>query len=248
MSPFKVIGHLIKGDLLRSRRDWTLGWLLVGPWVNAALFLYLLPRLVLLLKDDLNLLRFEPLVLGYLFLWFAPLGIGQWSARLLLEEREGGFRALAVLPISRTGFFAYRLWLPGLWTYFTVLGTLMLASPVPLPMGPLALISLGAAVLTPLMALLLSTFSGQRGQAAALARLIKASGLFFALAFMLPFSFQNLVGLVFAPYWIFKAYWLVQAGAVNYWEHLAVGMAFLLPALGWAKRRFLREFNLALRA
>lgn len=241
-----IIGHLLRTDLKRSLREPLLAWLLLGPWVNALLFKYLLPRLVWLLKDDLNLLRFYPLVLGFLFLWLAPLGIGRFSARLLLEEREGGFRALAVLPLSRGGFLAYRLWLPGLWAYFTVLGCLLLASPEALPKGPLALIAAVAALQTPLSALILGAFAQHRAQALALARLIQAMGFLLILAFMLPFQFQNLMGLIFPPYWVFKAYWLAQAGAANYWSHLAVGLLFLIPALGWAKRRFLSEYERAL--
>jgi fluoroquinolone transport system permease protein len=248
MSPWRVILHLAQGDLLRSRRDLSLAWLLLGPWINALLFAYLLPRLAWLLKDDLALLRFYPWALAFLFLWLAPVGLGQWSARLLLEERLGGFRALAVLPISRSGFFAYRLWLPGLLAYFTVLGCLLLASPDPLPIGPLALISLLAALQTPLAALLLSAFFQHPAQSLALARLVKLLGFLTLSTLWLPFAFHNLLGLVFAPYWVFKAFWMAQGGAANYWQHLIVGALFLLPLLGWAKGRFLRQFDRALRA
>lgn len=248
MRELKLLAHLIRGDRQRSKGDFGFFWVRLGPWVNALFFALLLPRLVWLLKDDLDLVPYLPFVLGYWFLWLTPLGLGLGSALMLFEEEEVGFLALATLPVSQRGLLAYRLWLPGLLAFFTILGTLWIVSPNWVALHRLAWLALGGALLTPLLAFLLFSFARHKTQAASLATFFRFLGLFALFGFLLPQEQQNLAGLVFPPYWFFKAYQIALTDGPGFWSHLALGFLFLLPLLGWARGLFLERYGKALLA
>lgn len=241
MDGFKSLKHLALGDFKRSLRDPRLLLLLLAPWINAIMARLLLPRLSFWLRHDLDLTAYYPLILGFLFLWLAPLSIGLWAAELLLEERSSGLTAVLSLPLPKRAYLAYRLWVPGLWAFFSVLACLAIALPRPMPTAPLIWLGLAASLQTPLLTLLLFAFSADRDGAMALARLLKFLGMLPIFAYFLPHGFGDLIGLLFPPYWLAKAFWSVWGGQMAYWRHLLVGVLLLVPLLGWAKGRFLKR-------
>ncbi|OGG95467.1 MAG: hypothetical protein A2527_07070 [Candidatus Lambdaproteobacteria bacterium RIFOXYD2_FULL_50_16] len=241
MEGLKPLWQLIKGDGLRSRRDSRLGLLLLTPWLNALMARMLLPRLSFWLKDDFDLVAHYPLILGFLFLWLAPLSLGLWAAELLLEERQSGLCALLALPLPKRAYLAYRLWVPALLSYLTILGCLLIAPHEPLDLAPILWMALAASLQTPLLCLLLFSFSANREGAMALARLLQILGGLPILAYFLTPPYGNLIGLVFPPYWLAKAFWSAWAEELAYWQNLGIGLFMILPLLGWAKSLFLKS-------
>jgi len=247
MSELKFVRLLFRGDWQRSRGDLTMQWLLLGPVVNIVLLGIALPRLVWFLENDLDLSVYLPVIVGFVFIWLAPLSVGLWSTLLFLEEKENGLKTIALLPISRSGFLAYRLWLPGLYSFFLVLLGLVVCSPQVQSYALLSGVSFVAALQTPLLTLLLFRFSSTRVQALQLSQLLRLIEFGVLFAFFWPAQWQNLAGLVFPPYWILKTYLIGGQGLNEAWSHLAMSLVFLLPLLFWAKHQFLKVYTQACR-
>ena len=239
---FKILWALFQGDWKRSTRDFSLLWMLSSPVVNAFGLYLLLPRLTWFFENDLDLKPYIPLIVGFVFLWITPLSIGLWSTMLFLEEKESGIQAYAILPINQVGFLSYRLWLPGLYSFFVILLGLLVAQPFLLPFGHISWISFAAALQTPFFIQLLFRFSNSRMQAIHNGKLLKILGIPMFLAFMWPPGFQNLAGLLFPPYWLLKTYLIGVNQDPGFTLHLGFTLCIFILLLIWAKRVFLTAY------
>jgi len=247
MSEIRLILLLAAGDWRRSRKDFTLLWLLLSPVVNGLVLMAVLPRLAWILDNDVDLLAYKPVIVGFVFLWLCPLSIGLWASMLFLEEKEKGLKVMALLPISRSGFLAYRLWLPGLYSFFLILLGLVLCGPAGQSYGSLGWVSLVASLQTPLLGMMLFRFSKTRMQALQLSKLLRVIEFGVLFSFFWPPQWQNLAGLVFPPYWVLKTYLIGSQEGPGYGLHLGFSMLFLLPFLVWARREFLSVYHQACR-
>lgn len=229
-------------DLRNVRRDPLLLTVTLAPLLAVALLRLVVPLVTAYLAraHGFDLTPYYPLLLS-LFLLGLPLGFGALAGFMVLDERdEDTLTALRVAPISLAGYAGYRIATAILLSFAYVLGCVSLTGLLPPELLPELLPSaLLAGLCSPVAALLLASFAGNRVEGLALG---KAFGVLvmgpLAAYFVVGSRWQLLFGIL-PTYWPARAFWTAAAGG-SYWPYLLAGLAYNLLLTGLLLRRFQR--------
>lgn len=162
---------------------------------------------------------------------------------LLLEARETRIvDAVSVSPLTFDRFLAYRIGVP--------MVVAMAINPLCAwicgfgqpPVLPMLVISLIAMLFGGLGTLALASFADNKVQAFAVMKIISGLSMLPLAGYFVPEPYQFGFGL-FPPYWLFKAWWVAEAGGSLWWLYAAVGAVTNVGFLWWMKRRFERAVH-----
>lgn len=235
MHTLRLIRRLGPLDARNVLRDPLLRWMVILPLLFALALRGAIPALLglalarLPFKLDITL-HYAPLI-SLALLLMGPMLAGVVVGFLLLDLRDDGvLAALRVGPPGLRGYLLYRLALPTAAGVLLAPALFLIAGlPAGGPLG-LALVSLGAAPVAALYALLLGALAQNKVQGIAL---LKLSGVLFvlpALARYAPGPWQ--LPLALAPtYWPARLLWALQAGDPA-WGFLA-GSLLYPPLICW---------------
>lgn len=227
-------------DALSVRRDTMLRWMILLPPVIALAMRLVMPLLVARLDGwiplDLQLL-YRPLM-GAIFLLLVPFLWGMLSGFLLLDERDDAtLTALQITPLPLRHYLLYRLGLPTALSATTTFLLFPLTHLASLHSGPRLLLSLCAAPLAPVVALLLAALAQNKVQGLAMT---KASGLLLLpalAAYFLPLPWRWL--LAFVPtFWPTQAFWQALEGLPSWWLTALAGIVYQLWLVHLLAQRF----------
>lgn len=228
-------------DALSVRRDTLLRWMIVLPLVMALAMRLVMPLLIARLDGwiPLDLQRLYGPLMGAVFLLLVPFLWGVLSGFLLLDERDDAtLTALQITPLSMHHYLLYRLGLPSALSAATTFLLFPLTNLATLQSGPRLLLSLSAAPLAPVVALLLAALAQNKVQGLAMT---KASGVLLLpalAAYFLPLPWRWLLSFV-PTFWPTQAFWQALAGLPSWWPTALGGLFYQL----WLVRLLARRFD-----
>lgn len=164
------VGSLLRADWRNVTRDPLLLLVAAVPLLLASLVRVGFPWAVALAAPHVALEPYAPFVVGYMLV-LTPMLVGGATGFMLLDEREEQvLAAIAVTPLGKRGWLAYRVAVPVGATAAMGVAAVYLTGLEPPPVGHLPVIVVLAAVEAPLATLFLAAFAANKVQAMALAK------------------------------------------------------------------------------
>jgi fluoroquinolone transport system permease protein len=206
---------LLRADWRNLTRDPLLLFVIVMPFLFAGVVRAAFPWVVALAAPRVALEPYTPFVVGY-FLALTPILVGGATGFMLLDEREENvLAAIAVTPLGKQGWLAYRVAVPVAATAVMGAAAVYLTGLEPPPVARLLILAVLAALEAPLATLVLAAFAANKVQAMALAKagtLVVVAPL--AALFVAP-PWQYVAGLL-PQYWLLKLTLASTAGALEF--------------------------------
>lgn len=236
----KIIWVLLKGDLKNIRRDAILILAFFAP-----LLLILVTNLALPVVRELVNNQFSydisvhyPFFSAFLLL-LIPLLLGALSGFLILEEKESGLLMFfSVTPLTRKGYFYYRIFLPyflgALFSFFVSYFSNLVTIPLWF-LSPLVLI---AALEAPMITLFLGTFATNRVEGLAFS---KGLGVLFAApvaGYLVDSNWHFAAGFT-PPYWVTQGFLAAYNSQNIFFLYLAGGIFVHLAFLKFLIKKYL---------
>ncbi|MCI3921027.1 hypothetical protein MO973_12355 [Paenibacillus sp. TRM 82003] len=228
-------------DVKQLLREPMLAFTAVGPLLIILLLRYAFPPLA---ERWPAASAYEALIVGVALL-LVPLLPGTMAGFLMLDERdEKLIPALSVTPLSKAGYFRYRIALPAVLSTFYAVLLLPLSRLVPVEdlWGALPAVAVMAALQAPLFALAMAAFAANKLEGLAISKL--SGWVVFAPALLLlPEPYQW--GAAALPtYWSAKAYEAAVSGSVGSSLFWGIGGAAYHVALFVALfKKFIRKIE-----
>jgi fluoroquinolone transport system permease protein len=233
----KKIAALLRNDAKNVFRDDILIAITFAPFIMALAFRFGLPPLREVLLNYFDLKTYYPLVTAF-FTLMASAFYGWVVAFMLLDDRdENILPVIAVTPLRKTGYLAYKIALPTLASLILVLSltpAINLAAFDYLRFIPIALM---ACMEAPLMTLLLTSFAGNKVEALALAKLDGILFLPVALPFFTQSPLQYIAGIL-PTFWIGKSFEAINSDIGTFLLIVMIGFAVHAAALFLAYLKF----------
>lgn len=236
-----VFRDMGRNDARIVRRDSFLIWMILLPFFDAALLRWGLPFAAAQLAGRFDLLPLYPLFVSYVIVQMVPVLMGTLIGFLLLDERDDNtLQALLVTPLPLHLYLGYRVAAPLLLSLVLIVITVPLTGLVEMPFLPLLLTALIAALLAPAVSLFFVAFAENKVQGFAVLKVLGTIALVHVAAYFIPLPWQYLVGIIFPPYWVGRAFWSIAAGESNYLIYLVPGLLSHAILLALLIRRFYR--------
>lgn len=232
--------HLVRGDCRQVTRDPMLGMTFVAPVLLFLFVRFAMPYAAELAQDrlQLDLTVYYDSILSFVIL-LIPLMLGMMSGFVMLDERdENVISYYAVTPLTKQGYFLYRLAVPSLMSILCTFFLLAYGGLVPIHITQIAFILPLASLEAPLLTLFLVAFAANKVEGLALS---KAAGLIvFApiLIYFIPMPWQLIAGIL-PSYWVSKTLLVgLEQGASASLIYAFVGVLVHLLVIRWLFRRF----------
>ena len=227
---FKAFGPVDTKNILR---DSMLLFCIVLPIIFALLFRFAVPLLTtsLMRQFQYDLVPLYPFLMAFMLLT-PPILLGMVEAFLLIEHREDHtLTALRVSPITLMDYFWYRLSTMMCLSVVMTLICFPIANLVEIGFIQLLISAILAAILAPLYAIVMATFSANKVEGFALMK-AGANNIFIlpVFAYFFPPDWQLLFGTI-PTFWTVKLFWILQAGDTGYVFYLLIGVFYQLMVL-----------------
>ena len=197
-----------------------------------------IPAAATAFRPDFDLETYYPLLASIVLMMFGAPLIGLIMGFVLVESREDNtLKAVMVSPFSFNWYLAYKAVTPILLGCFLAPSVALIVG-VGLPsLGALIPICVVASIMAGISTIVIATFSDNKVQAFAVAKLWGANGWIPLAAYFVPEPWQYLAG-IFPHYWVFKAYWLAVEDKPHWIPVLVVGAVTMSLGLWMLVRRF----------
>lgn len=227
----KMILSLTLGDIKNIRRDGMLLMTLLAPLLLAAVLRLGVPPLreLVLAAAGFDISEHYPFAMGFLAL-MTPMMLGIMAGFILLDERDENLLSYyAVTPLTKAGYFFYRISAPvilGFFLTFVLLGFVGLA---PLNYARLIPVVFMASLEGPMFALLLGVFAANKVEGLAISKALGVTFMAPLAGYLLESNWHLLAG-IFPPYWVTQAF--LAAGGPNWgWYIFYTGAGLILHLL-----------------
>lgn len=238
------VRYLLRSDIRHIAQDPLLLGSLLGPLAVILFARYAFPPLAAWVRDRyaVDISAYTDFA-AFFLLTAIPLLSGIMTGLLMLDERDENLIAyFGVTPLTRRGYYRYRLFWPSLFTLLTT-GLFLLCSGMLEIRVESAYTLLLYALQTPWIALLLAAVAANKVEGLALSKL---SGLLFAgpvVVFFVPEPWQW-AGVVIPTYWPAKSYIVGESHETIYSAlTFAIGIALHVVLLRWAVRGFAKRLD-----
>ena len=167
---------------------------------------------------------FYPLLVAFMAVFQGSLIAGTIFGFALLDEKDDDtIKAMLVTPVPLSRYVMYRVAVPIVLAFFTVIAMVLFIGQALIPLWQLILISTGASLTAPIATLFYGIFAENKVQGFAMAKFVGIAGWAILLGWFVDEPLQWLFGL-FPPFWISKAYWMAYYGNNLWWLALIVGI------------------------
>ncbi|WP_422658830.1 hypothetical protein ACK8P5_24775 [Paenibacillus sp. EC2-1] len=240
-----AITQLLRSDVRQISRDPMLLSALLAP-VLLILFLRLgipMASNVVYERLGIELTLYYREIMSF-FLLLTPLILGMLSGFVILDERDENLISYyAVTPLSRRGYFLYRLSVPiVISTCFSLL-LIYTVQLVYIPWTKLLLLMPMIAMEAPIVALFMSAFAANKVEGLALSKLAGLVVLAPLIIFWVPSPWQWLGGII-PTFWISKTYLIAtQQGSLNFMLYVIIGTVVHLIFLKSLLRLFVNKLD-----
>ncbi len=230
----KKILALSLGDLKNIRRDGLLIMSLLAPLLLAAAMRFGIPPLrdFLVTAAAFDLAEHYAFAMSFLAL-MTPMMVGFLSGFILLDERDENLLAYyAVTPLTKSGYFYYRMSFPvvlGFFLTFLLVSIVGLTEVHYLKLIPVVFM---ASLEGPMFALILGAFAANKVEGLAISKALGVIFLAPLAGYLLENNWHLLAG-VFPPYWVTQAF--LAAGSAPGWYTFYTLTGLLIHILAvWA--------------
>ncbi|OPA74224.1 hypothetical protein BVG16_24145 [Paenibacillus selenitireducens] len=237
--------HLIRGDWRQITRDPMLMLTLLAPVILFFFVRFVTPYAAELARVhlQLDLTVYYDSFLSFMIL-LIPLMLGMMSGFVMLDERdENVISYYAVTPLTKQGYFLYRLAVPLLMSILFTFFLLAYGGLAPIHITQIAILLPVTALEAPLLTLFLVGFAANKVEGLALS---KAAGLIvFApvLIYFLPMPWQLFVGIL-PSYWVSKTLLVgLEQGASASFIYAFIGLLVHLLVIRDLLRRFIAKLD-----
>ena len=238
----RKIAALAYNDFKNVFREPLLLYIMVLPILLSVGVRWMIPWLTLRIADDIDLKAFYPLIAGF-FVLLSPILLGMVAGFLLLDERDDNtLVVLSVTPIGRTGYLTYRVTASTLISFLYAFIIIPIIGLTQMPILHLFPIALVGALSTPMVALLLGTFAGNKVEGIALSKGLGILMLAPFAGYFLTTKWRVLAGVV-PFYWPVHAYIAAAKGLYIFWIYVVLGLIVHLFYLRLLLKRFLNRVN-----
>lgn len=156
---------------------------------------------------------------------------------VLVDEKDTQVaKVYGILPISKSWFITFRLFPPFFLAALTTFLLLLVEPFYDLPVIPIMVYSVLAALVSPLMTLSVAIAARNKIEAMTWQKLFNLPMLLPILAFFVPFSI-SLVFAVFPTYWAYQGLDSLIRGE-NAWLYLLIGFAYSIVLIGMMIKKF----------
>ena len=245
MKTWQMLSALGPIDARNVKRDPLLKWLIFYPLFVVGLIRWGVPPLTFYLSThfQFDLVPYYNLLMSFLVL-MTPMLAGMVIGFLLLDQKDDQtLVALQVTPLSLNAYLIYRLSMPVLLSFVTTVVILPLAGLVRIEIRSLLLSAASAAPLAPFYALMLPAFCSNKVQGFALTKALGVLLVPPVVAYILPFSWEWLFGIV-PLYWPAKLFWVLQDGENGVLFYLGMGLFYQFLVLFLLLRRFNKRMHI----
>lgn len=224
----KKLSSLLSADLRLVSRDPMLYVMFAAPFLTVLVLRFAVPVATELLLEHLQFDLGEHISFVAAFLAFIQAMLaGMVFGFIVLDERdEGVVAAIAVTPISRSGYIAYRLAVAGAFGLLFFLVVILSSRMMSVHLIRICLASLLAAVNSSFYLLFLSSAAGNKVEGLAVAKLG-------GLVFMAPVAGYLLPGLWQIPLAFVPTYWIVPVLYYPIQDFLWIVPSMLLVHSAW---------------
>ena len=235
----KKIITLALADAKNILRDSTLILILFGP-----IALFLMMRLVVPIADRLlaerlafELTPYYPFIVIYLSLIPSML-FGLLLGFLILDERDEEIIAyIAVTPLRKTGYLAYKLSVSVGMSFLFFFATLYLTQLTTIRFHYAVGLALLTALEAPIASLFLAAFAENKVEGLALSKVLGMMYLGPFAAYFVSSHWKYLAGIL-PPFWIAEVFFAARSGSAGYWLYLGIGFFVHFAAIGLLLHRF----------
>jgi fluoroquinolone transport system permease protein len=237
----KKVLSLALGDLKNIRRDGLLLLSLLAPLLFAATMRFGLPLLrdFLFQRTGLDLAEHYSFAMSFLTL-MTPMMLGLLAGFILLDERdENLLNYYAVTPLTKTGYFLYRMAAPVIMGFFLAFLLVGLVGLAPVHYGKLVPVVLMASLEGPMFALILGAYAANKVEGLALSKALGISFLAPLAGYLLESRWHLLAGL-FPPYWVTQAFLASSQSQAWYAFYTGTGLLYHLLVVYALLRKFSR--------
>lgn len=247
MQMTQLITRLGRSDVKLIRRDRFLIFMFLFTVYISEALRFLLPWLNTNLAErgvmpgdtiPIPLSDIYPMLVAYMALYSGALLVGTIFGFMLLDEKDHNtLKAMFVTPVTPGQYALYKVGLPAVLSFFVVIAMVLVIDQALLPLGQLILISAGAALTAPIIALFFPLVAENKVAGFAYAKFAGISGWTILIGFFIAAPWQWLFGL-FPPFWVSKAYWLALDGNGLWWVALLLGFVLQGVTIRWMLRSF----------
>jgi fluoroquinolone transport system permease protein len=218
--------HLIRLDLRQVTRDSMLAMALFAPFLLILVVRYGVPFISELLYRELSfdLSIYNDLILSFVLI-LIPLMLGMLTGFMMLDERdENLIQYYAITPLTKMGYFIYRLALP---VVLSILYNVLLLAFGQLDSPSLSVtlpVLLMLAIEAPIITFVLAGFANNKVEGLALSKGLGLVIFIPAVAYFIPFPWQLLAGFV-------PTYWAAQTLLVGMKGEIWISILYAVVGL-----------------
>lgn len=205
------------------------------PWLNG----YLEERGTLPNETlQKSLADFYPLIIAFMIVFQGPMIAGALFGFSLLDERDDStIKAMLVTPVPFNRYALYRVSVPIVIGFLTVLFQMLFVGLAMVPLWQLLIISIGASFVAPIAALFYAVTAENKVQGFAIAKFVGVVGWVILIGWFVDEPWQWLFGL-FPPFWTSKAYWMALDANPLWPVALVIGIILQSIMLAYLVVRF----------
>jgi len=227
----KRVVALTLADVRNITRDATLLLVVFGPLALLVFLRFAVPLATDMLAESsgFDLTSYYRFILGFMCLIPALL-FGLISGLIILDECDEEIIAyIAVTPLRKTGYLAYKLLASVLASFAFFFAMVYLTGLAPLPIYYAVALAALVALEAPMVAVFLAAFAENKVMYAAP-----------FIAYFVESDWRYLAGML-PTFWVMKAFMAAWAGDASYWLFVAVGLVVHLVFITLLLKRFVES-------
>ncbi|KAA3663416.1 MAG: hypothetical protein DWQ10_00225 [Calditrichaeota bacterium] len=215
---------LAVGDLKNIARDATLLLILFGPVAIFLLLRFAMPVISKYVLDqyDFSLYEYYPIIVCFMSM-IPTMLFGLIFGLLILDERDEEIIAfIAVTPLRKSGYLAYKLSSSYVLGFISCIAILSGTALIQLHPHQVLLLAFVIAIEAPIASLFLAAFAEDKVAGLAFGKII---GIMYIAPFIVFFVNSNwqLLAAALPPFWIAKAFIAAMDNNTFFWYHIAIG-------------------------
>lgn len=200
------------------------------PWVAGKVNIYF------------EMTQYFPLISAY-FIIFTPVLMGTVTGLLILDERdEGTIMNLFVTPLSQKGYVIHRIAVPTIISFIYSLLVLYIVDLIRISFVTVIPIAILSSLETPIIALFLATYAGNKVEGLALSKGLSLCMLAPLIEYFTNSIWRHIAGII-PFYWPVQAFTAGKYALSGYTFYILVGLLVHIVQINLLMRRFLRRVS-----
>lgn len=223
----KKIFGILTADIKNIYRDKYLLYLILLPFIIGYGLRKLIPKLGnLLIKQDINIFDYYPLIGSYFIILMVPAVIGFISGFIWIDERDRKtLYVLKVMPFSFSYYFMYKIFMGMVLSCILVFVNVPFSNIVDIPIIHLFCLSILASFTAPMFAMILFIYSKNKVEAFAVAKYMYVLYLLPIIAYFVSSKFEILFWII-PTFWILKVFWIAVDDVSYFFLYYIAGFIY----------------------